>query len=432
MRRRVLFSFLTLACICSFTTLEARADEAVDPKLKAAFAEAKSRRIAVIALGDSNQRFGGHGWSRYMAATLGETFGAYGTDLTQYRQWQEKDGPAPAVAPDELAGRAFGYWYIAPGGKELVSWKNSIMLIPAEHPLGVSGPLRFHFNHGTFPKDENAAGTSPGFQPAVRRDEKPWSIIASAPKPLNPVTGVYGIQHYTLDVPADSARTWQVQFMPNPLKTPIEGPFFASLGHAENTARKHGIAYYTLYASGGKSLRDMILRLRALKPARADEFFGEIFRMQPSSDAPDASKARAIVMISSGLNDRNARAPSLGHAPANSSTAAGYADNLQALVTEIETIWTRNGGAAGSLHFALMVSHTLGNPEDAKLASYREAARTFAGKRPNASLIDLSKLVPYETMVSEKYYDKGRASDAHLDKRGYEAISRALAAELTK
>jgi hypothetical protein len=103
---------------------------------------------------------------------------------------------------------------------------------------------------------------------------------------------------------------------------------------------------------------------------------------------------------------------------------------LRALMTELETIWTRNGGAAGSLHFAFLVSHTLGDPEDAKLASYREAARALAEKHPDASLIDLSQLVPYSEMVSRKYHDKGRATDAHLDPRNYEAISRALAAGL--
>ncbi|EIP99438.1 hypothetical protein OpiT1DRAFT_03955 [Opitutaceae bacterium TAV1] len=62
---------------------------------------------------------------------------------------------------------------------------------------------------------------------------------------------------------------------------------------------------------------------------------------------------------------------------------------------------------AGSLHFAFMVSHILGDPEDTKLASYREAARAFAARLPDASLVDLSQLVPYAEMVSQKYYDKG-------------------------
>ena len=49
--------------------------EGIDPKFKAAFAVAKIEHVAVIALGDSNRRFGRHGWSHYMAQALGNTTG---------------------------------------------------------------------------------------------------------------------------------------------------------------------------------------------------------------------------------------------------------------------------------------------------------------------------------------------------------------------
>lgn len=400
--------------------------EMIDPRLKAAFAAAKTERVAVIALGDSNQRFGGHGWSHYMGRALGEAFGCYGTDFTVYRQFQEKDAPPPPAAPTELADKAFSYWYIEPGRSAPVSWKNRNFIIPADHPIGISGRLRFHFRYGTFAETQ-----VPGhFQPIVRRDQPPWTILDPVTTPINPATGTYAMERLTLDLPADSSRSWPVQFRPVPANQEISGPFFASLAYAENPDRKTGLAYHTLYAVGGKSLGEMVEFLRSLKPAQADEFFGEIIR---GLDSSGQRNRRGIVMISSGLNDRNRNTPSLGDSPAPCSTPEGYADNLRALVSEIAALWTRNGGAPDSLYFAILVSHTLGDPEDKKIASYREAVSTLATTRTDLSLIDLSKLVPYAEMKSRGYYDrKESASDAHLSREGYKAISTALADELIR
>lgn len=405
-------------------TVSARA-EGIDPKLKAAFAVAKTERVAVIALGDSNQRFGGHGWSHYMSRALGNAFGCYGTDFTIYRQSREKDGPPPPAPPAELADRAFGYWYVEPGQAATVSWNNGRLIIPADHPLGVSGRLRFHFHYGTF-----ADTKTPGaFQPVVHRSQEPGTVLASTPAPINPATGACALERLTLDLPADPSRSWSLQFGPVAADRELAGPFLASLAHAENPDQKTGVAYHTLYAVNGGSLGDMVTFLASLKAARTDEFFGETLRRLGASGQ---KRRTAVVMISSGINDRARRTPSLGPAPAPASTPEGYADNLRALVSSLETIWLRNGGEAGALHFAFMVSHTLGDPENEKLAAYREAARALAASRPDASLVDLSDLVPYAKMQAGRYYDKDRATDAHLSKAGYEAISRELAARLTQ
>ena len=421
---RLIPAVLALQGLFFLVAPSARA-EGIDPKLKAAFAVAKTERVAVIALGDSNQRFGGHGWSHYMSRALGNAYGCYGTDFTIYRQSREKDGPPRPVPPAELADRAFGYWYVEPGQTATVSWNNGRLIIPADHPLGVSGKLRFHFRYGTF-ADTKTPGT---FQPVVHRHQAPATVLASAPAPINPATGACALERLTLDLPADPSRSWPLQFGPVAADRELAGPFLASLAHAENPDRKTGIAYRTLYAVNGGSLSDMVKYLRSLKTGRTDEFFGETLRLLGAS----GRKSRTgIVMISSGINDRARRTPSLGLSPAISSTPEGYADNLRALVAELETIWVRNGGDAGALHFSFLVSHTLGDPENEKLAAYREAARALAASLPHASMVDLSDLVPHAKMKAGRYYDKDRATDAHLSKAGYEAISRELAARLTQ
>ena len=89
---------------------QASAEPGVDAKLKAAFARAATERVAVIGIGDSNQRFGGHGYTAAMPRALATVAPIYATDLLRYRQWREKDGPDPATAPEELARLASPGW----------------------------------------------------------------------------------------------------------------------------------------------------------------------------------------------------------------------------------------------------------------------------------------------------------------------------------
>ncbi|MFA6959842.1 MAG: SGNH/GDSL hydrolase family protein [Opitutaceae bacterium] len=395
---------------------------AVSAKLKEAFALAKTERLAVIALGDSNQRFGGHGYSRYMSRALGEGFGCYGSDLLVYREMPEKDAPPLEKPPAALAEQAFGYWYVPPGHDGSVSWKNGQIIIPADHPLGVSGNLRFHLYYGTF-QGADAGGV---FRPVIRRDTPPWTILASGPEPINPVTGDFAIKHFTLDLPASDQRNWQVQFMPVAAGKSVRGPFLASIASCENTDKKAGIAYNTLYAVGGKSVRDMVLKLREGNSTQMDEYIAVV--RQPLN-----GHKTGVVMICSGLNDRNDHGPSLGiSAGLDSSSPEGYADNLSALVSELQSAWERTGGTASTLHFAFMPSHALGDPDDAKLAAYRVAAKALAARLPNASSIDLAKLVPYQEMADGKYYDRGLSSGSHLTEGGYAAISQALVNALSQ
>ncbi len=404
--------------LCAATAATACLGEpVVGDNLKAAIARAKNERVAVIGIGDSNQRFGGHGYTVAMPTALATIAPIYASDLLLYRQWKEQDGPAPAKAPEALAKQAF-HWYIPEGETGKVSWQGGLLIIPADHPLDVRGPLRFHFTYGTF---ESGRGS---FEPVVRRDQPPWTILASMKTPVKPVTGTLGLKRLTLDLPADASRNYPVQFMPQNVKEPIVGPFFASQAVAENTARKNGLAYHTLYGVGGHSLRDMLTSLRGSGVGKLANYFTDVRTLLNGQQT-------AVVMIHSGLNDRNRSNPSIGPAGGFvSNTPEGYADNLEGIVQLLTEAWIAAGGTPETLHFAFMPSHVLGDPDDAKLVSYRRAARALAARLPNASMIDLPALVPYAEMIANKHYDKGRKTDAHLDRTGYAAIAGALARAL--
>lgn len=393
---------------------------AVSEKLKAAFALAGSERVAVIALGDSNQRFGGHGYSHYMARALNEKYGCYGSGLTIYRENRAKDAPPPPIAPQEIAEQAYGRWYVPPGEEGQVNWANGQLIISPEAAFGITGNLRFHLYYGTFGMQAEGGA----FSPVVRRDTPPWTVLASASMPVQSVTGSFGVDHFSLDLPASSERKWQLQFMPVAAGQSVRGPFLASLASCENTDRETGVSYNTLYAVGGKSVRDMVLKLRESTPAQMDNYFVAVRQLLNGHKT-------AVVMICSGLNDRNDHAASQGpSAGLDSSSPEGYADNLQAVVDILQAAWVRTGGTVETLRFAFMPSHALGDPDDAKLVSYREAASALAARLPNASSIDLSTLVPYKKMAEGKYYDRGLSSGAHLSKEGYAAIADALVGSL--
>jgi lysophospholipase L1-like esterase len=410
MQKHICTFLLTLALV----SVACASGPAVGDKLKAAIARSRMERVAVIGIGDSNQRFGGHGYTAAMPVALARIAPIYATDMAVYREWNEKDGPAPTAAPEALSRLAAG-WYIAPGATGKVSWRNGLLIVPADHPLDVRGPLRFHFTYGTF-----AEGASV-FEPVVRRDRAPWTVLASSKRPVSTAAGQQALARLTLDLPADSSRDYPVQFMPQNVQAEINGPFFAVHAVAENTARKNGLAYHTLYGVGGHSVKDMLTAFRERGPARVKTFFTDVRGLLNGS-------MTAVIVIHSGLNDRNRSEPSIGPAGGFvSSTLEGYADNLEGLVRFLTAAWIEAGGTPETVHFAFMPSHALGDPDDEKLVSYRKAASELAARLPNASMIDIPALVPYAEMKAGGYYDKGRSSDAHLDRKGYDAITAALA-----
>jgi len=401
---------LLLACMAIIT-----AAEPVSPKLQAAFARARTERVAVVGMGDSNQRFGGHGWSQHMAQALMARFGAFGTGLSPMYPTRRDDAPADPPAPAAFADLALSGWYVPAGKTQPWHWSNAAQLyLTTDHPLGIAGPLRFHLIHGTFPENKGAC------QPMVRRNVAPYDILKSVE--FNPATGAYGFTDQTLDLPADPARNFDLMFGVVPWTGQVTGPFFGEMLWCENTAKTAGLCYQTLYSRGGQSLFDMLTTCRQeFGPARLTDYFTQLRRQLNGAQT-------CVVVINSGLNDRNEKEPSIGPKggfPGDSKDAFG--DNLAGIVQALQDAWGRAGGTPETIHFLFMPSHHLSDPDDAKLVAYRQAAAELAASLPNASFIDISKLVSYRDMVEKKYYALGVASDPHLSAEGFAAISQAVA-----
>ncbi|HEY3377643.1 MAG TPA: hypothetical protein VGL77_09140 [Armatimonadota bacterium] len=407
-----IFGVLTLVCL--FVCAMARAEDAVSPRLQAAFARAKTERVAVIGIGDSNQRFGGHGWSRYMAQSLTERFGAYGTGL-QFMRTPPAEAGQPAVEiPAELKDKAYGGWYLAEGAHVKPDWRQgSSLYLVGTDLMDVTGPLRFHLIYGTFP-----AGTG-AFQPMVRRGTPPWTPLLS--EKVSPAPGAYGFAEHVLTLPADATRTWNLHYGVTPVNEEVVGPFYGVCQWAENTAKTSGLSYQTLYAAGGQSLYDMLKTFNGYLPAQLTDYFVQV------RASLNGSKT-CVVMISSGLNDRNERELSIGpKGGLVGDSKEAFGDNLLGIFRVLQDAWVRAGGTASTIHFAVMPSHPQSDPDDAELVSYLQAARDVTASVPNASVIQLSALVSYQDMVEKKMYDKGVASSPHLSPVGYETLSRAVA-----
>ena len=394
--------------------------EPVSSSARKAFAKAHKERVAVVGIGDSNQRFGGHGWSKYMALALSKDFGCWGSELA----WMcadaseaESYGPVPPA----LAEIAFTGWFLPAGVKDRISWKHGQLHIAADHPLDIMGPLRFSMVYGTF-----AIGEGGSFRPSARLDQPPWKIFETHP-PITTASKDYSLQEVALELPADSERSFPLLFSASPFMEDIHGPFFAQCMQVTNEAKKSGIAYSTLYAQGGKSLHHMQEYLREiLGPKRLTEYFRCIRR-------PLNGDKRCIVMINSGLNDLNDKAPSTGpEAGHPSSSPEGYRDNLLGLVKLLENAWIAAGGDRGSIFFAFMPSHALEDSQDRRLVAYREQAVALAQELPNAGSILLPQLIPHSVMESNHYYDRGATSNPHLASEGYQAISEAVAHALAE
>ena len=388
---------------------------AVDQKLKDTLGRARQERLAVIGIGDSNQRFGGHGWSRFMAVALEQQFGCWGTGLNWCRQTDE-DKQRCGLPPKELSDQAFSWWYVAPSVNERVSWRNGQLHLAPDHPLEPAGPLQFRLVYGTF---KESAGS---FQPAVRIDQPPWDIIARTAAPLSSAADLPGIISCTVKLPADPTRTQPLMFSVSPVNADIKGPFFGVCLEAENTAKTTGLAYHTLYAAGGQSLYKMLSTIREGNTA---SFFQQV-RVPLNGDK------RCVIIINSGFNDRHEPAKSIGPAGgfAGNSPEA-YRDNLEGLTIYLEQAWVEAGGQRETIHFAFMPSHPLATPDDPALVAYREAAVALAVKLPNASCILLPELVSQRDMQAKRYYDQGQPSSPHLSKEGYAALSHAVAAALS-
>lgn len=363
----------------------------VDPKVKAVFNEALNQRIAVIGIGDSNQKFGGKGWSHFMAAALYEQYGCYALPLVKF--------PGPSGAPAEplpaaFAQKMFGGWYLPKGQKIKNAW-NIGSVFSGSAALNLKSDLEFSVEYGL------VGETGGVFRPAVRRNEPPWTPLLQSEKLISTMTvepEVGALRREVLLLPADSSRTFPIMFSAVKVGGEYVGPFVGGLLTCQDKNMKNGVAYHTLYGGGGQSLYDMLNVFRTFGPQRLANYFRSVRYVL------DSKGETCIVMICSGLNDRNESEKSIGPIGgfAGNSPEA-YFDNLKGIMVELQQAWKAAGGAQESLFFAFMPSHPVSMPEDQKLAKYRLSAQKLAAESEGqAGCILLTELIDMKEMAEKK------------------------------
>ncbi len=398
------------------------------------FVRAASGRVDVVALGDSNQVFAGHGWDHGWTRALSERFGLYATGLLSggenggngsglgytYQGFSTLStgafdySGAPATLDNLLPGSSpvppLNYLYL-PEGESNGGSLNAGMFTDAGSSLSTNAALRFHLVGARF------AGVGPGScQLSIRLQQPPFSHLVSGPV-VSTRAPEFGTAHITLDLPA-AQRNAALGFRLSPWGTNLVGPFLAYSMRVENLERGRGVSFHTLYASGGMSARDMAAALLTASDGQLSLYFQHVRALQT---APRA----VLVRINTGLNDRNETLPSLGPAAVSDpDSPEAFADNIAAIIARIEAVWSLNGWAMGELYFLISVSHPVSTPDDSELVSYREAASALAGSRPRTAATRFDRLTNSAEMLASGWYQAGGADRNHLTLSAFENLAR--------
>ncbi len=416
-------------CACCFGGMAAGQPVGAE-NLREFWAAAGTRRVDVVQIGDSTQLFGGHGWDEGWNRGLHDRFGLYATGVhsagenagngagvgwecttmasASQHQFLYAGAPAEVDATCQSTLIPLGYLYVPPGSTAN-SNSNSGMALSAASPLGVNGPLRFHYRFGRFATVN--AGT---FRPVVRLDVPPYTNLS----PLISIgtDGQPGLNAGFIDVPA-AVRDAPVAFRWAQAGGPaISGPFFGSWMRVERVDKAAGAAVSALYAAGSKTTRDGALALMNVNDQTLVTFFSVVRSLQP---AP----ARVLIRVSFGVNDRNMVAGSVGtggYSPGNSGAAFG--DNTRAIISRIEQLWTAQGWELSELFFVISPSAPIAEPDDPFLLQYRDAADAVAASLPRVASVRFDRLTNDAEMAAKGWYNAS-FDHIHLSRAGFVALS---------
>lgn len=426
---------LQIAGVCAFVGVAAAQPvyqrAALDPFWEAA----RSGRVDVVTIGDSNVIHFGDGWDAGWTLALGERFGTFASPLLSFGENTGFGaGQGEGVAVLSTAGTGFvfsgapawaakltqlpppaGYAYL-PAGVGLNAGAFGGMNASRSGPLSLDRPLTYWL------VDAGIPGSGGRMRPAARTEPQyQWfgafgEILAD--------DAVAGARVHQITVPAPprpfdglSLRTGSDSDPAGPMTGESVLLFQRLLNDLPTGASHHSLAYM-----GSKSLRDMALALQG----SSDEGLSLYFSLIRLAQGPDK---HVLIHINSGVNDRQLAAQaSVGplHVLPGDSGAA-YADNLGAIIARIEQVWALNGWDVAELYYLSVPSHAVegvdASGDDAKLRSYRLAAAGLAVTRPRMAVVDLAGILPSWSMSARRYY-LNVFDHNHLSRCGYLGVSR--------
>jgi hypothetical protein len=405
---------------------------------------AKVRRVDINGIGDSNQLAGpgsNYGWDHGYAKAWTDRYGQYATSLFgmnadgawnggagYYASAGYPYGAANTGAPAELhkyklfnpvttEGNPFppAYSYFPAGYQEVENWTPSMWVLKQNPMWGEN--LTWHFTYGTFPDGKG------GFKPTIltglqKAREGVW---------VNSSTGSYGLADGSLSIPATTYQNTnsQLNFGVSAWGDPsLKGPFLGLWQRVTNERTK-GVAYSTSWAYGGQALITAATHFKAQTDEGLREYVRNLVRHQ--NGAP-----MLLVNVNHGGNDGAFAQPSVGPHPAPSNTPAGFADNMEALITRYQTAWSSLGYDATNLVFQYGPYHPAplnaddgtGRTKVQRLSDWEKAIMLLSDRHPEFNLLVVrgSALTTPMTMSANQWYTSA-ADNAHLSIDGYIAVS---------
>lgn len=437
------------------------------------FEAARSRRVDIAIIGDSNTRSAGvSGHEDGMARGFADRLGCYATRVdplgaagawaatvfhsVSYTSGYATDG-APLSIRESLGalpvagGFPGSYLYLAPGSP--VSWTNNSGIgIAAHHPIGISGTLRWHLTYSHWPA---AAGGPLGFISPTVRAQWPGSAAEVYASGFLHTSGpgVPGRRDFSLDVPAGPRSEHGVLCCLTDFagQSGARGPFVAQWTRVENLATEAGMAYSPLLYQGGRTARDAALSLldRVDQPRMA-EWFRQVTRLQNGEPL-------LLVQIIHGGNDANTATPAVVYergmaqpppgdpwpigAPSNS--AAGMRQNFQSIINRLRDFWVGAGYDERSLFFLVggyfpqppywnETAPGAGDGQQWTITQHEgaQAWRELCRNNDNVAMIDGYKLSTHEEFTANAWYADPSypgGDQAHLSIEGYRAWGAACA-----
>lgn len=382
-------------------------------------------RTDIVMLGDSNQLYGADGWEQGWFEACAGRFGVYATGLIsagenhgygvglgsfcsviapgELSSFQYEGAPQPFSSFCDPTVSPMGYLYVQ-AGSAVPATENSGMTVDPLHPMGMSGPLRFWFDYGTFPESGGR------FRPILRYHAEPYSVLVRADEIST--HGPVGLRTAWIDLPpGDRTLPLGLRFS-EPSDGPLQGPFFALWMRCERTDVAAGTSVHTLFARGGASARDAAEALLNAPMSTLTAYFQRMTSLQ-------RGPRRALVRICFGINDVHEDMPSVGHAhePQGNSPQA-YADNIHAIIDQLTIAWRAAGLPQAGLFVLLTPSHPVTNLDEPALLAFRSECDAIAASTPNVACVRLDQLTSAAEMQSRGWYHLPE-DPSHLSRSGY-------------
>ena len=405
---------------------------------------AKTRRVDIAGIGDSNQVAGGDGWEHGYSQAWSSRFGLYATGLFGTNatggwagpqgyidSWGYPYGAARTGAPAALdkyklhfdsrndGGYDFPPGYAYFGSSYVETAKNWVPMLTIRKASPLWGQnLNWHLTYGTF-----AEGAG-GFTPSVAGH---FGKLVTGPR-VNTSTGSIGLVDGAFKIPAaayanDPTPELNIGLSYSGEGT-MRGPFFALWQRGEGD-RASGISYSTTLWQGGRALVHAATALKTQSDDALKEYVRNLVRLQNG-------EKMLLVQVNHGQNDPGWTQTSVGPNPAPSHTPAGFADNMDAVITRLRGIWNAMGYDPKNLVFEYGPYHPIEGAADdgtgrtrvQRLADWENAVINLAKDHPeyNLAVVRGTRMTTPQTMNANGWYTAA-TDHAHLSLAGYVGVA---------